>query len=237
MTDADLDIPGNPFELLVDQAEARAGLSCLYFCRKSGGSELFKKLLAIIAKRAPKMAWNMGLETGPATVLLLSPVEANTSGKMPVYFECRRNQLFSISPQRIDKVCSDKLMAIRQRTYCDEAAFQQNLAAAMLEVDGQSLSYSNAFRRNYVLTPLPDARGYSFDDPAFVADDLWFTAQMENLDPEKNYVCFFVRSDGFEVFRKARKIVSWNYKLESACELLDDNEPIVIGPSDRLPLH
>ena len=233
---ADLDVPGNPFEQLVDQTEARAGMSCLHFCRKSGGSELFRKILAIIAARAPKMAWNMGIETSIATVLFLSPVEANAEGKQPVYFECRHNQLFSISPERIDKACSDKLMDIRRRTYCDEAAFRQKLAEAMLEVDGQSLSYSNTFRGTYVLTPLPDARGYSFADPAFAADHLWFTAQMENLDPEKQYVCFFVRSDGIDVFRQARKIASCNYKLESACEWLDDDEPVVIEPRKKTPL-
>ena len=127
-------------------------------------------------------------------------------------------------------------MDIRRRTYCDEAAFQHKLAEAMLEVDGQSLSYSNTFRGTYVLAPLPDARGYSFADPAFAADHLWFTAQMENLDPEKQYVCFFVRSDGIDVFRQARKIASCNYKLESACEWLDDDEPVVIEPRKKTPL-
>ena len=237
VTGADLDIPGNPFEQLVDQTEARAGMSCLYFCRKSGGNELFKKLLAIIAARAPKTSWSMGIETGTAAVLLLSPVEANAADKQPVYVECRHNQLFSISPERIDQACTDKLFEVRRRTYCDEAAFQRKLAEATLEMDGQSLSYSNAVRRNYVLTPLPDARGFSFDDAAFAADDLWFSAQMNNLDPEKHYLCFFVRSDGFDVFRRARKIASWDYKLESTCELLDDDEPIVIAPGSRSPLH
>ena len=236
VTDADLDIPGNPFEQLVDQTEARAGMSCLYFCRKAGGSNLFKKILAIIVARAPKMAWNMGIDIGTATVLFLSPVEASIDGKQPVYFECRHNQLFSISPERIDKAYTDKLMDIRRQTYCDEASFRQKLAEAMLEVDGQSLSYSNTFRGTYVLTPLPDARGYSFANPAFAADHLWFTAQMENLDPEKQYVCFFVRSDGIDVFRQARKIASWDYKLESTCELIDDGEPVVIGPGEKTPL-
>ena len=233
VTGAGLDIPGNPFELLVDQTEARDGLSCLYFCRKSDGAEVFKKAVMVIARRAPKMAWNMGIETGSATALLLSPVEANPAGKTPVYFECRHNELFLISPERIDKACTDKLMEVRRQTYCDPASFQKTLDAATLSVDGQNLSFTNAFRKNYLLAPDVNARGFSFARSAFAADDLWFAAQMKNLDPDKQYVCFFVRSGSFDAFRQARKIAAWDFKLETSCELLNENEPVAIGSSNQ----
>ena len=97
VTSDDLATPGNPFEQLVDQREAEGGFPpVIIFCKGTGGDQLFSRLLFIIQKRAPKMAWIMGIAPPQqVTVVLVTPLEAQTEGKQPVVITCRKNQLFS----------------------------------------------------------------------------------------------------------------------------------------------
>ena len=97
VTSNQLATPGNSFEQLVDQREAEGGFPpVIIFCKGTGGDQLFLKLMFIIQKRAPKMAWIMGISPPQqVTVLLVTPLEAQAEGKQPVVIECRRNLLFS----------------------------------------------------------------------------------------------------------------------------------------------
>lgn len=98
VTSNQLATPGNPFEQLVDQREAEGGFPpVIIFCKGTGGDQLFLKLMYIIQKRAPKMAWIMGIDPPQQVmVLLVTPLEAQAEGKQPVVIECRRNLLFSL---------------------------------------------------------------------------------------------------------------------------------------------
>ena len=97
VTSNQLATPGNPFEKLVDQREAQGGFPpVIIFCKGTGEEKLFEKLLCIIQKRAPKMAWIMGISPPQqVTVVLVTPLEAQAEGKQPVVIECRSNLLFS----------------------------------------------------------------------------------------------------------------------------------------------
>ena len=97
VTSDQLATPGNPFEQLVDQRETQGGFPpVIIFCKGTGGDQLLSKLLFIIQKRAPKMAWIMGISPPQqVTVALVTPLEAQAEGKQPVVITCRRNQLFS----------------------------------------------------------------------------------------------------------------------------------------------
>ena len=97
VTAHELDLPGNPFEQLVDQREAGSGSPpVIILCKGTGEDKLFAKLLFIIQKRAPKMAWIMGISPPQqVTVLLVTPLEAQAEGKQPVVIECRNNRVFS----------------------------------------------------------------------------------------------------------------------------------------------
>ena len=96
VTSNQLATPGNSFEQLVDQREAEGGFPpVIIFCKGTGGDQLFLKLLFIIQKRAPKMAWIMGISPPQqVTVVLVTPLEAQAEGKQPVVIICRKDQLF-----------------------------------------------------------------------------------------------------------------------------------------------
>ncbi len=222
--------PGNPFDQLLEQREACADCPCLTFCKGSGSDEWLVQLLGIIQQKAPRLAWHMGIASDSAMILACSPVEARAEGKEPVIFECRNNQVFSILPDRIQTAAVKKLDELKQQAYCDAGQLRHLMTAATLEVDGQWLEFTNAFTAVLSLHPAPDARGFSFDQPAFENDDLWLTGLLQSLNPEKQYVLLFVRPDSFEIFRKVRKMAVWEFRLETSCELLDDHEAIRISP-------
>ena len=119
-----------------------------------------------------------------ATLPLATPLEANTKGKKPVYYECRNNQLFSISNE-------------------------QPAASA------------------------PITEGYSFDSPSDETDEMWFGSKLAMVNPQTQYIAFFVRPDSYAIFRKARQL-TWYKNLESRCELLDASGPLPIGADVHL---
>ena len=117
---------------------------------------------------------------------LSTPLEAQTEGKKPVYFECRNNRLFSIS-------------------------------------NDQSI------------TSVLNTEGYSFDSPSNESNDKWFGAQLARLDPQIQYIVFFVRPDSLAIFRKARQL-TWYKNLESCCELLDESSHLPVVADAHPPL-
>jgi hypothetical protein len=118
--------------------------------------------------------------------LLPTPLEAYTEGKNPVFFECRNNQLFSIS-----------------------------------------IDNSNQTNRHN--------EGYSFDSPSDETDEMWFGAQLAKLDPETQYIAFYIYPDSLSIFRKARQL-TWYKDLESTCELRSESGPLVIDTDGDLLL-
>ncbi|NCC25064.1 MAG: hypothetical protein EOM25_07675 [Deltaproteobacteria bacterium] len=64
--------------------------------------------------------------------------------------------------------------------------------------------------------------------------EMWFGAQLAELDPDEHSLCFFVRSDSFNVFQQARAL-AWINNFSVSFELLDEHDPIMLGPDgDRI---
>ena len=59
-------------------------------------------------------------------------------------------------------------------------------------------------------------------------------SQLASFDSKSQYICFLVRPDSFEVFRKART-AAWDQHLGVSCELQDNTAPLAIG-DDGHPL-
>ena len=83
----ELDIPGNPFDRMLDQWESGGPLPN-YFCKEPGGEGLYDLIMDRIIERGHKMnEWTLpGL-----------PIEVPANGRSPFYIECRSNQLFTVS--------------------------------------------------------------------------------------------------------------------------------------------
>ena len=170
-----------------------------------------------------------GIDASQITVLVATPKEMQSDDKAPVFFECRKNQLFHISVEELKKACDEKTQELQERTGGDEAEFLKQAAQTMLELNGQKLDYTYALMGKYVLLPIPDAEGYKFESQMNETADKWYGSRLANIDPTTQFICFLVRPDSYRVFQRARNM-AWIRNINVACELQDEKNPIMIGP-------
>ena len=170
-----------------------------------------------------------GIDASQITVLVATPKEMQSDDKSPVFFECRKNQLFHISVEELKAACDAKTQELQERVGGDENEFLKQAAQTMLELNGQKLDYTYALMGTYVLLPIPDAEGYAFESQAGETPDKWFGSRLANIDPKTQFICFLVRPDSYRVFQRARNM-AWIKEINVACELQDEKNPIMIGP-------
>jgi hypothetical protein len=230
VTREELNTPGNAFELLLDQFEAKGDCPRICLSEQPGGKSLRIQLGEMIQERGERMGYRMGMVTNQITVLVSTPREATGMDKSPVFFECRNRQLFSITPERLRKACDEKTAELRKAADGDETRFLHKAAGTTIEMDGFRLDYTYALMGRYALTPLKDACGYEFQKQFLdETDDMWFGSRLAALDSEKQFLCFYVRPDSLQIFQQARAL-AWMKNLDVTCELLEENEPILIAP-------
>jgi hypothetical protein len=170
-----------------------------------------------------------GIDASQITVLIATPKEMTTDDKSPVFFECRKNQLFQLSLEELKKQCDAKTEELRERVKGDETEFLKQAGQTVMELDGQRLDYTYALLGKYVMQPIPEAEGYKFVRYLDENDQMWFGSRLAKINPETQFICFFVRPDSYKVFGQARAL-AWIRNINAACELLDEKDPIMIGP-------
>ena len=175
-----------------------------------------------------------GIDASQITVLVATPKEMTADDKSPVFFECRKNELFQISIDELKKACDAKTEELRDKTKGDETEFLKQAAQTMLEVEGQKVDYTYALMGKYVLLPIPEAEGYAFTRQAEETPDKWYGSRLAAIDPNTQFICFLVRPDSYRIFQRARNL-AWIKNINVACELQDEKNPIMIGPGgDRI---
>ncbi|HOE00959.1 MAG TPA: hypothetical protein PLD40_10575 [Kiritimatiellia bacterium] len=170
-----------------------------------------------------------GIDASQITVLVATPKEMTADDKSPVFFECRKDQLFEISLDQLKKACDEKTEEIRDWVKGNEQEFLKQAAQTMLEVNGQRLDYTYALMGKYVLMPIMDATGYALGTATEETPDKWYASRLAQIDPETQFICFLVRPDSYRVFQRARNL-AWINNINVACELQDEKNPISIGP-------
>ena len=170
-----------------------------------------------------------GIDASQITVLVATPKEMTADDKSPVFFECRKNQLFHISVEELKKACDAKTAELKDRVGGDETEFLKQAAKTMMEADGQRLDYTYALMGKYVLMPIPEAEGYNLESQKGETADKWYGSRLAKIDLKTQFVCFLVRPDSYKVFQRARNL-AWIKDINVACELQDEKNPIIIGP-------
>ena len=171
-----------------------------------------------------------GIDASQITVLIATPKEMPGDDKSPVFFECRSNELFYVSVEGLKNACDAKTEELRQMVQGNETEFLKQAGQTIMELDGQRLDYTYALLGKYVLTPMPGAEGYKFPRKYMdETDQMWFGSKLAAIKPETQFICFFVRPDSYKIFQQARAL-AWLRNIDASCELLDDNDPIMIGP-------
>ena len=175
-----------------------------------------------------------GIDASQIQVLVSTPKEHTGDDKSPVFFECRNQSLFHISLDGIKQAVDAKTEAIRENVQNNEAEFLKAASQTQMEIEGQRLDYTFALMGRYVLFPIPEASGYQFEKFLEETDEMWFGSRLAALDPQTQFICFFVRPDSFKVFQQARAL-AWLRGFDVSVELQEAKNPIMIGPGgDRL---
>jgi hypothetical protein len=175
-----------------------------------------------------------GIDASQITVLVSTPKELTGDDKSPVFFECRNNSLFDISLDALREAVDQKTEQLRERVEGDEDEFLKQAAQTQIVFEGQKLDYTYALMGRYVLFPIQDAEGYRFERYLQENDTMWYGSRIATVDPETQFLCFFVRPDSFKVFQQARAL-AWLRGISVSVELQDERNPIMIGPGgDRI---
>ena len=170
-----------------------------------------------------------GIDASQIVVLVSTPKELTGDDKSPVFFECRNKQLFHIDLEELKVACDVKTEQLRAMVDDNEAEFLKASATTVMELNGQHLDYTYALLGKYVLTPILDADGYKFERYMRESPEMWFGSRLAKIDQDTQFICFFVRPDSFKVFQQARAL-AWVQNINVSCELLDEKDPIQIGP-------
>ena len=170
-----------------------------------------------------------GIDASQITVLVATPKEMTSDDKSPVLFECRSNQLFQISVDELKKAVDKKTEELREKVQSDPNEFLKLAGKSFLDVEGQQVDYTFALTGKYVLTPIPGAQGYKFARFMDETDQMWFGSRLAAINPETQFLCFFVRPDSYKVFQQARSL-AWMRNINVSCELLDEKDVIRLGP-------
>jgi hypothetical protein len=175
-----------------------------------------------------------GIDASQITVLVSTPKELTGDDKSPVFFECRNNSLFDISLDALREAVDQKTEQLRERVEGNEDEFLKQAAQTQIVFEGQKLDYTYALMGRYVLFPIQDAEGYRFERYLQENDTMWYGSRIATVDPETQFLCFFVRPDSFKVFQQARAL-AWLRGISVSVELQDERNPIMIGPGgDRI---
>ena len=170
-----------------------------------------------------------GIDASQIAVLVATPKEITGDDKSPVFFECRNQQLFYISTDDLKEAVDAKTEQIRTAVAGDQKEFLKQAAQTMLEVNGQKLDYTMALVCKYELIPIPDAEGYKFARNVEENEHTWYGTKLAAIDPQTQFICFFVRPDSFRSFQRARTL-AWLKNINVACELQDEKNHIILGP-------
>ena len=170
-----------------------------------------------------------GIDASQITVLVATPKEMISDDKSPVLFECRSNQLYYISIEELKKAVDKKTEEIREKVQSDPNEFLKLAGKSFLELEGQQVDYTFALTGKYVLMPIPNSQGYKFERFMDETDQMWFGSRLATINPETQFLCFFVRPDSYKVFQQARSL-AWMRNINVSCELLDERDVIRLGP-------
>jgi hypothetical protein len=146
-------------------------------------------------------------ESGRIPVIRPTPMTKPTTNA-PVYFECRRNQVFPVDREGIMRKLKEADEAFGAQAKKEGEATEEALKtlAKMLVTNEFYRVDSNYLLVNMVaLRPSGDRPGATKEELDHTSTNV-FRLALDKVNPTNEFVAFIVRDDSFPVFRKAREI-------------------------------
>lgn len=175
-----------------------------------------------------------GIDASEIVVLVATPKELTGDDRAPVFFECRGNRLYHINMESAKAAADRTTAAIWEKVEGSEHDFQAEAATTILTLpEGYRLDYVMTLIGRFTFRPDPGHEGYNIEGQlSHETSDRWFGGLLSRINPERQFICFFVRPDSFAMFQKARNL-AWGKNINVSCELLTLNDPIVFGPGGQ----
>lgn len=225
----DLTQENNEFVKFLDQMEPHKDIHEMVLMLRPGSAVFQRRLRQMIRDRGMTLRFEPWEAQESLTVLVTRPDKTPDPSLKPVFFECRSNQVFSISPDRLRQAVDEKVAEIKAAANGDETEFLKGAAMTTLEVGGHRIDLTYALMGRYMLTMVPDAKGHEIGNGHPETGESGFASELADLDPETHSICFFVRPDSFKTFQRARAL-AWQKNFTVTLELLNEKEPILLNP-------
>ncbi len=156
---------------------------------------------------------------------------AIATDKVPVFFECRRNELFPVGKDELDQKVAELLSSLRPNVRGGD------LSQFLKAIEGQKVGneYYDVEPRYLLLgqmavepkTNAPPGESIATLDRS----DSKFWKWLSAVNTGSQYVAFLVRDDSFDIFKKARELAD-RAGWDTGWELLGEGEPIKFGGKD-----
>lgn len=172
-------------------------------------------------------------------VVIPTPLEY-TSGKAPVFLECRSNMLFRVDlpriKERVETVMKELSESSEKEGSFDRSVFLRELGRANVEEGSHIIDLSFALVGQFALRPNPSVTGYRFTSiEVETTQGGWYRDLLKAVNKDREMLTFIVRDDSFEIFRKARSM-AWVESVDASWYLLSHDEPMKFGLSGEAPI-
>lgn len=151
-----------------------------------------------------------------------TPLALETTN-LPVYVECRGNQIYPIDRVEIAEAMRTASLEIRGRALSGEANAMEE--AMSKDVGNEFYRLDNSFMMMGVVALIPRRNVPGLAAPDDEHPDGDFSRLLKTLNTNLHYLVYLVRDDSFATFRKARDLGARNGFL-TGWEYLDRDEPI-----------
>jgi len=147
--------------------------------------------------------------------------------KLPVFFECRDDQVFYIDKVELDEKVEQMLSALSPNMRSgDPTGFVKAITGNEVGNKYYTVVPSYLLAMMMALEPRPGVRG---DDGDSIQDpNSPFQRYLRSCNKDTQYAVFLVRGKSFAIFKKARKVAD-RLGFDIGWEMLDENEPIKFG--------
>lgn len=175
-----------------------------------------------------------GIDASQIRVLVPTPME-HTSEHRPIFIECRDNELFLVPIEELQKLASAAINEISKKSSTNTAEMLVRMRDAKVQTDAYRVDLNFTLLGQIAIQPVKGATGYRLVDIANETSEDWFGKILMGIKKDKEMLCFIVRDDSFDVFKRARAL-AWNQKVEVSYELIDANDPIKTGLGGSIPM-
>jgi hypothetical protein len=160
--------------------------------------------------------------------LTMTPKAMLVTGKTPIFFECRNNELFNLDKPSLDDQVADMLNTIKTGVRSgDMGSFLKALEGH--QVTNQYYKVNQSYLLAGVMALEPKIGAPPGETLEWINQTNGkFQLILSQVNPRKHYIVFLVRDDSFAVLRRVRFLAD-EKGFDTGWEMLGIDEPIKFG--------